>query len=495
MAGAGALGLSRPGGIAGALEGAARRAVGLPDPGDAPFDHVVVLMFENRSFDHLLGWLPGADGVQAGLQFTDQTGTTYPTYDLTPDNQGCGYADPDHSWEGFVTQFNGGALDGWLRTAPGRGEADTFPIGYYGPEAVPAIASIAQSYTVLDRYFASFAGETFPNRFYQHAARTDRDHNMGITTTTLSPTIWDRLADAGLTAGYYFVDEPFIELWEDAYVSITHPVAQFLVDAAAGTLPNVSFVDPSFAEENEGASGDYHPHGDIRAGESFLSLIYHAVRDSPAWDKTVLVINFDEWGGFYDHVVPPQVMDDTVRAEKTPLTDPVPDYTQLGFRVPCILVSPWSASGVHHAGPYEHTSVLRMIEWRWGLAPLTVRDANAKNMAEALDFTSARDDTPDIPRLDEFLSIACGPTSTPKAPPAPVAAPPSGGTDNSPDAGGTAGTGAGSGSGGLANTGRAMPLLTATAAVTGGMAFRAAARRAQELAAAAVAPDDAEEQP
>src|SRR5438046_10173874 len=90
-------------------------AAALPDPATAPFDHVVVLMFENRSFDHLLGWLPGADGVQAGLQYEDQTGTVYPTYDLGNDPQGCDYRDPDHSWEGFVAQSNGGPLDGFLR--------------------------------------------------------------------------------------------------------------------------------------------------------------------------------------------------------------------------------------------------------------------------------------------------------------------------------------------------------------------------------------------
>ena len=109
----------------------------LPDPAAAPFDHVVVLMFENRSFDHLLGWLPGADGVQAGLRFADQTGTVYPTYDLGADTQGCDYLDPDHSWEGFVTQHAGGRLDGWLQTPADRGTADTFPIGFYTADAIP----------------------------------------------------------------------------------------------------------------------------------------------------------------------------------------------------------------------------------------------------------------------------------------------------------------------------------------------------------------------
>lgn len=476
---------------AGATAARAAQTTALPAPSAAPFDHVVVLMFENRSFDHLLGWLPGSDGVQAGLQFTDLEGVTYPTYALAPDQQGCGYPDPDHSWEGFVTQFNGGALDGWLRTPAGRGPADTFPIGYYTATDLPAISSIASSYTVLDRYFSSFMGETFPNRFYQHAARTDRDHNMGITPSSLSPTIWDRLAAAGLTGGYYFVDEPFIGLWGTRYLSIAHPVAQFMTDAAAGALPNVSFVDPSFANEDQGQSGDYHPHGDIRAGEAFLASIYHAVRNSPAWDKTVLVINFDEWGGFYDHVAPPRVVDDTVRAALTPAGDPVPDYGQLGFRVPCVVVSPWSKQRVVSDGPYEHTSVLSMIEWRWGLAPLTARDANARNLAEVLDFTTARTDTPAVPTLASFASLPCGPTSTPKNPPKPVA------VSSSPSApvptttaggvGGAVAAGARSASTpALPATGAGQPLALIGATIGGGMAILAASRRARLATSGAI---------
>jgi phospholipase C len=301
---------------------------------------------------------------------------------------------------------------------------------------------------------------------------------MGVTQTALSPTIWDRLAAAGLSGGYYFVDEPFILLWGAKYASILHPAAQFLADAAAGTLPNVSFVDPSFANEGQGQSGDYHPHGDIRAGEAFLAQIYHALRSSPAWDRTVLVVNFDEWGGFYDHVVPPKVVDDTVRAELTPPGNPVPDYQQLGFRVPCIVASPWSAAKVVSDGPYEHTSVLKMIEWRWGLAPLTQRDANARNLAEVLDFSNPRSDEPNIPTLATFASIACGLNSVAKQPPDPLYVPPGAGSNGT----GTAGSGEdGSVTGtGLARTGTSAPLLVAgAAAITGGMALRAAHRRAQ----------------
>jgi phospholipase C len=478
---AGAWGVLRPDQLAAGLlpqaEAEAAATAALPNPATAPFEHVVVLMFENRSFDHILGWLPGSDGVQKGRQYTDRLGVTYPTYPLGADTQGCGYLDPDHSWEGFVAQHNKGALDGWLRTPTSRGAADTFPIGYYGPNDIPALGSLARSYTVLDRYFASFAGETFPNRFYQHAARTDRDHNLGTTTTTLGPTIWDRLAAAGRTGAYYFFDEPFLALWGTKYLTLLRPVAQFLVDCALGTLPNVSFVDPSFINEDQGQSGDYHPHGDIRAGEAFLSLIYHAVRSSPAWNKTVFVVNFDEWGGFFDHVAPPKVVDDTKRAALTPAGAPVPDYTQLGFRVPCIVASPWSKAKVVHDGPYEHTSVLKMIEWRWGLPPLTARDANARNLAEVLDFSSVRTDTPDVPVLASFVSLPCAIVGSAKSPPAPV---PKAATSTTAPAPPTTATAVSPARGlpELPATGGSPPLLGVAAALGGGMAILAANRRA-----------------
>ena len=157
-------------------------------------EHVVILMMENRSFDHFLGWLPGADG-RHDLEYVSADGNVYPNYPLAPDFQGCGYSDPDHSWEGWLVQHNFGKMDGFLQrpTAPADNPgvtlaaANTFPVGYYTnrhpdgtPQAVPdlpVIGALAEHYTVLDRYFCSFAGETFPNRFYQHAAQTDRDHN------------------------------------------------------------------------------------------------------------------------------------------------------------------------------------------------------------------------------------------------------------------------------------------------------------------------------
>ena len=389
-------------------------------------EHVVILMMENRSFDHFLGWLPDADG-RTDLAYLATDGNIYPNYPLAPDFQGCGYSDPDHSWEGWLVQHNFGKMDGFLQrpTAPENNpgvtlaQANTFPAGFYTnfnrdgnrklvPD-LPVIGALAENYTVLDRYFCSFAGETFPNRFYQHAARTDRDHNTGVVSTL--PSIWDQLSPIpntkGIpTGGYFFRDLPFLALWGTAHAPFWRPFApgdgqlvglpaatpSFFDLVASGNLPNVSFIDPAFDTEGNGTSADDHPLADIRLGERFIADAYHALAAAGYLDNTVLVVTFDEWGGFYDHVPPPRVIDDTDPStvdhtgDSTTPTDGrlVPDYTQLGFRVPAIVVSNLAEPAVLSRGPFEHTSTLKLIENTFGLSPLTARDANALDLGMVL---------------------------------------------------------------------------------------------------------------
>jgi phospholipase C len=355
---------------------AAPRNKALPAPHKSGIEHVIVLMMENRSFDHFLGWLPGADGRQAGLSYTDAAGISHPTYSLAPNYQGCGHPDPDHSYAGARIEYDGGACDGWLRA----GANDVFAIGYYTQADLAFLGSATPAWTTCDKYFASILAGTFPNRFYQHSAQTDRLDDSLLPLSTL-PTIWDRLASHGLSAKYYFSDFPFLALWGARYAGISHLVEEFFEDCLAGTLPKVSFVDPRFLLEEEGLSGDDHPHSDIRNGEFFLNSIYEAVTSSPAWPNTVLVINFDEWGGFFDHVAPTRA--------PIPARDAALGSDGLrGFRVPALVISPWSPRGTVAHGLYDHTSVLKMIEWRWSLRPLTVRDSQANNLAEALDFSA-----------------------------------------------------------------------------------------------------------
>jgi phospholipase C len=351
----------------------------LPDPASSGIEHVVVFMMENRSFDHMLGWLPGADGKQAGLTFVDAAGVPHATYPLAPEFQGCKFADPDHTYEGGRIEYDDGSCDGWLRAN------DVFSIGYYRRQDLSFLGRAVPDWTSFDRYFCAILGPTFANRVYQHAGQTDRTSNT-LDISSL-PTIWDRLAEHGVSARYYFGDVPFLGLWGAKYVPISRPLADFYLDCASDTLPAVSFVDGAFLTELTGTGEDDHPYGDIRAGEAMMNRIYTAVTRSPAWRKTVLVINFDEWGGFFDHVPPPLA--------PIPAADAIAGNDgRLGFRTPTVVVSPFARRKHTSHVQYDHTSVLRMIEWRWGLEPLTIRDATANNLAAELDFTFADVRTP-----------------------------------------------------------------------------------------------------
>ncbi len=337
-------------------------------------EHIILVMMENRSFDHFLGWLPGANGRQAGLSYVDGAGISHQTHPLAPDFQGCDHPDPDHSHDGGLIEYNQGRCDGWLRA----GTNDDYSIGYYTQNDLAFLGQAAPAWTTLDKYFAATMAETYPNRIYQHAAQTDRLVNS-LELSSL-PTIWDRLAAGRVSARYYFSDVPILALWGSRYVPISRGVGQFFADCAAGNLPSVSFVDPSFIGEDIGASGDDHPHADIRNGEVFLNAVYDAVVSSPNWENTVMVINFDEWGGFFDHVPP--------SAAPIPPADRAAGNTDglRGFRVPALVISPWARRGFIPAGTYDHTSILRMIEDRWNLPPLTVRDRTAFSLADVLDF-------------------------------------------------------------------------------------------------------------
>jgi len=349
-----------------------------------------MLMMENRSFDHFIGWVPGADAKQEGLSFRDAKGGVYPSHALAPDFQGCKLHDPKHDWQSVQRQYADGRCDGWLQTQP---VGDQFPIGYYTAADLPVTAALARGHTVLDRYFCSMMGPTGPNRMYAWSATTDFLEYDGILNgqsprpSNVQLAIWDRLRDQGVSGGYYAGKEPTSFQFESRkYDALTHSHDQFFDAASKGTLPQVTFLDPDLPtlDEFSGASYDDHPYSDVRQGEVFIAKVYRALAGSPQWDRMVFVLNFDEHGGFFDHVPPPAVSDDTV----LPGAGPHPDLRRLGFRVPCIVMGPFAPGRVVHEGPYEHCSVLRMIEWRWGLPPMTARDRGARNLAEALDLSS-----------------------------------------------------------------------------------------------------------
>ena len=378
---------------------------GRVDPDDSGIEHVVVVMMENRSFDHVLGWLPTADGRQSGLRYTDVTGRVHATFPLAPDYTGCGHRDPDHSYLGGRFQYAGGTMSGFLKTGN-----DEFSIGYYVERARPFASALARHYTTLDRSFCSILGPTFPNRIFLHAAQTDRLTNT-LAVSTL-PTIWDRLADAGVSHAYYYSNLPFLALWGSKYLPIASSYLQFLIDAATGTLPAVSFVDPIYTVFDDGTGNDDHPHADIRRGDAFLARTFHAVANGPAWPRTIFIATCDEWGGFFDHVAPP-------RAAAANAVDPdlVQGKALLGFRVPTIMASPWTRGWAFYprvnSGVSDHTSILKLIEWRWGLPPLTPRDASndVQNLARVLNFDRYDARVPLLPQPLSPPPVPCA-TST-----------------------------------------------------------------------------------
>ena len=163
----------------------------LPSPEASGIEHIVVVMMENRSYDHFLGWYDGADGRQGGLRYADASGALHRTHRLAPDYQGCGHPDPDHSYEGGRIEYNNGACDGWLRA----GDNDEYAIGYYVKKDLDFYGPAVPYWTTCDRYFSAIMAGTFANRVYQHAAQTDRLRNT--FELSMLPTIWDRLAAAG----------------------------------------------------------------------------------------------------------------------------------------------------------------------------------------------------------------------------------------------------------------------------------------------------------
>lgn len=197
-------------------------------------------------------------------------------------------------------------------------------------------------------------------------------------------------------------------MWGVKYIGSSGWLAEFLERAAAGTLPAVSFVDPIYTVLDDGTGNDDHPHADIRNGDAFLAAVFHAVAGGPAWDKTGLIISFDEWGGFFEHVAPPRVT-----APNHVDSDEVTGRVLLGFRVPTVVVSPFTrnAAGtpeVNHT-VFDHTSVLKLIEWRWGVPPLTARDASPLigNFLTALNFSAPNASVPTVPLPRPVIAAPC----------------------------------------------------------------------------------------
>lgn len=378
----------------------------------AKIQHVVVLMLENRSFDCMLGRLyqagPGFDGLtdnksnfwhqpggppQEIMVWHDPTLTARALCVPDPD-PGELFVDMEMQIRGLPNQPAGpatsmsGFVDNYMRQPPSNPAADPYsPMHYFTPDQVPVISQLGAAFGVSDRWHASAPCQTWPNRFFVHTGTAHGYVNNSPTHFPyLMETVFERLAAAGQTWGIYFHDIPqsvtLARLWDK--VDHFHPFERFIADAAAGSLPTYSFVEPRYFSDpiSNKMPNDEHPPHNVAYGEGLIASVYNAVRTGPGWKSTMLIVTYDEHGGCYDHVLPPPA-----KSPGEPYSDGF-TFDQFGVRVPSVIVSPYVAPGSiirpTTDTPFDHTSIIATLSRLFDFPALTARDAAAPDLLAAL---------------------------------------------------------------------------------------------------------------
>jgi len=395
-------------------------------------NHIVVLMLENRSFDHMLGFLyQGTNNVSpAGQPFEglagtesnlDSNGNAVTVYPIEPTASSAYFmpgADPGEGYTatneqlfgsstaptpavatnvGFVTDY--ASTLAWESKDPSwsvlPGTVPSQIMGVFTPSMLPVLSGLARGYAVCDHWFSSVPTETMPNRAFVNAA-TSQGHMNDSTHSFTCPSIFGLLTQHQLGWSIYgYTQQPKTRLdfsdTSSAPDSHFGLFTDFTTAAAAGTLPPYTLLEPSW----ESTGNSQHPNYDVSLGEHLIHDVYYALRNGPAWSQTLLIVTYDEHGGCYDHVAPP--------GGATPPDSTVGEYgfdfTRFGVRVPTVLVSPLIVQGTvfrvaNGATPLDHTSILKTVEARWGLPPLTARDAAAVGIGDVLTLTAPRTDDP-----------------------------------------------------------------------------------------------------
>jgi phospholipase C len=403
----------------------------MPDNQLSAINHIVVLMLENRSFDHMLGFLyAGAGNVSpAGQPFEGLTGqesnpgskgTAVQVFEIDPTDANAYFmpgADPGEGYKSTNSQLfgttdaptppaatnNGFVMDfaytlRWEKKEKWSILAGTTAndiMGIFTPATLPVLSGLASGYAVCDYWFGSVPTETLPNRAFVCAA-TSQGHMDDKTTSFTCPSIFGLLTNNNIGWGIYGYDQD--PLTRQDFTDITNApdsnfglFTDFQAAAAAGTLPAYTFLEPDFS-----ASGNsQHPNYNVALGEQLIHDVYYALRNGPSWNDTLLIITYDEHGGCYDHVPPP--------SGATPPDNSAGEYgfdfTRFGPRVPAVLVSPLIAPGTvfrvsSGAVPLDHTSILKTVETRWNLSALTARDAAAPDLGDVLTLSAPRTDDP-----------------------------------------------------------------------------------------------------
>jgi phospholipase C len=397
-------------------------------------DHIVVLMLENRSFDHMLGWLYSESGNTSPLGHPfegltgresnpDSSGKAVPVFRITAQTPNAYFmpgADPGEGYKATNSQLfgsntapasppaasNQGFVADFAYTLswePKQRPKEVVPgtvassiMGCFSPEMLPVLSGLAKGYAICDHWFGSAPTETLPNRAFALAG-TSQGHMDDNSKSYTVPSIFGALTKAGHDWRVYgYVNPPLTR--GDFPDTLSAPDGQFglftdfQAAAAAGTLPEFTFLEPcwSGAQQN-----DQHPVSDVSAGERLIYAVYQAMRQSPLWARSLLIVTYDEHGGCYDHVPPPW----TATPPDATAGEFGFDFKRFGPRVPTLLISPLIAAGtvfrVPDGGtPLDHTAILKAIETRWGVPALTARDAAAPDLWPVITLAEPRTDDP-----------------------------------------------------------------------------------------------------
>lgn len=335
---------------------------------------VVVLMMENRSFDHVFGALSlvegrdDVDGLRPGMGNPRSDGVFV---EPSPADVLC-VTDPGHGWHAAHRQWNEGANDGFVRDYEGRAGLDGAhrALDYLDRRLQPASYALADQFALCERWFSSVMGPTWPNRYYAQLATSDGNRDNNMVRDMSLPSVYTRLDRAGVPWSSYYGNLPFSSilpnhsLESDEYQRLD----AFFDDAASGTLRPFVWLDPIYGRNDD------HPPAHPLAGQLLIASVYEALRQSPQWDECLFVITYDEHGGFADHVPPPTVPDTRTDV----------GMGQLGFRVPAVVIGPYVQPQVA-SQLFDHTSLVASLLRMHDLEPLNVRDAAAHDVFSLLD--------------------------------------------------------------------------------------------------------------
>ncbi len=393
-----------------------------PNGSDIPIDHILIVMMENRSFDHYFQMLPAYGQPDAEVAPSDFSnpgpmGEPVPIYH----QPAYCFVDTDHGWNGSHEQVGAGAMDGFVLSNEGHHElpmngtldmlSGSRAMGYYDQTDIPFYYWLANEFAIGDRYFASVLGPTWPNRMYLFAATSFglAKNTLAVADNTIQDYLTLREVDwklySSTTPSYGMFLEKFSEAKAAGHIV---PFTQYFEDAKNGTLPPVAFVEPGIGRDDVDGN-DEHPPAIMQIGQAWAAEVIDALTKSPLWSRSALFFTYDEHGGLYDHVPPPEACPPDDLAQ--PLDDgTVPSFDHYGIRVPFIVVSPYAKK--HHVSHrvYDHSSILRFVAARFVMPALTGRDANAEAPWDMFDFDNPPFMDPPVislPPVDESKKAGC----------------------------------------------------------------------------------------